>query len=288
MPMQLVADSGSTKTVWQWIAPGGAVHEARTAGINPYYLGASDIEAILTRELVPALAVDDVATHDVMALFFYGAGCSLGARQALVREAMARSFPQASIAVESDLLGAARALCGHSAGIVCVLGTGSGSCYYDGSVIAATVPSLGFILGDEGGGAHIGKKIVTAFLRGELPPAVAWRLQDDLAITKEVVLDRVNRGPMPSRYLAGFARFASEQQDDPYVRKVIYDSFSEFVEHYVMRYDGKSRLPVHVVGSVAFHNLAILQAVARDRGFVLGNVLASPIDALRAFHQPGA
>lgn len=286
--MQLLADSGSTKTIWQWTAGDGTVQRARTQGINPYYRNAEEIQEILGQELLPALRADGVAgplSAAVSEIHFYGAGCSPGARTETVRQAMAAHFPQAQIGVESDLLGAARALCGHAPGIACVLGTGSGSCFYDGKRIVANIPSLGFVLGDEGGGAHIGKKFVTAFLRGELPQTTAERFQDEFSLTKEIVLQNVIHGPMPSRYLAGFAKFVSQQQHDPYVWSLIYESFNEFAAHYVGPYAEHRTEPVHFVGSVAFHNLRILESLARDRGFRMGTVLESPMDGLQAYHR---
>jgi N-acetylglucosamine kinase-like BadF-type ATPase len=276
-PTVLIADSGATKTEWR-ILRNGKIRQARTGGINPFYLDTQQIAQLLQKELIPHLR-----DGHVQAVHFYGAGC-IGNHSLIPAEALSCTFPNAVVEVHSDLLAAARSLCGTSPGIVCILGTGSASCCYDGIEIVRQVPSLGYILGDEGSGADVGRRVVAAYLRGELPEALHAAFQQSFTIDKAQVLKALNEGQMPSRYLAQFARFATDQQRHPLIHQMLYDSFLAFARHYILSYPQAEQQKVHFSGSVAFYNNTVLRSVARDAGFSIGNVVESPIAGLTLFH----
>ena len=278
--MILIADSGSTKTDWRLMDGGLEISRIHTKGFNPYYQQPEEMLVEIESALVPQLDVEKVQT-----IIFYGAGCSTVERQKKISDALFPSFKNATIEVYSDLVGAARAVCGSEPGIVCILGTGSGSCRYDGTKIVENIPSLGFVLGDEGSGAYLGKKMVTDFLRGHMPQKSMETIRQKLHIDKEIILEQVNHKPMPSRYLAGFAQFISENSDQTYFYQLMFDSFTAFAKNYIVRYQNYDELTCHFVGSVAFHNQEMLKNVANYSGFSIGNIIKSPIDGLTIYHS---
>ncbi len=277
--MILLADSGSTKTDWRLIDDSGDACEFRTSGFNPYYQKSSEISEGLNQELLPQLK-----GRIPERICFYGAGCSTGEKQNIVRSALNNYFPESRTEVQSDLIGAARALCGHKQGIACILGTGSGSCSWDGEKIIEQIPSLGFILGDEGSGAWLGKKLITAFLRNKLTPEIHKDLENNFHINKEEILRRVNKEEIPSRYLAAFAKFYSSHLDDPFIFDLAYNSFANFAENYINRYREFHTIPVHFVGSVAFYNRSVLEQVAQNMNFKIEKIISNPIEGLIQYH----
>ncbi|MCK5206404.1 MAG: N-acetylglucosamine kinase, partial [Cyclobacteriaceae bacterium] len=278
--MILIADSGSTKTDWRLMDGSHEISQIKTKGFNPYYQEMDEMIQEIESALMPALDSFPIST-----IFFYGAGCSTIERQKKISNALAPYFKETEIIVQSDLIGAARALSGNQPGIVCILGTGSGSCQYDGINIIKNIPSLGFVLGDEGSGAWLGKKMVTDYLRGHMPKKCIETINQKLHIDKEIILEHVNHKPMPSRYLAGFAKFISENIDQTYFYQLMFDSFTSFAKNYIIRYSNYTELKCHFVGSVAFHNQEILEHVAKYTGFRIGNIIKSPIDGLTLYHS---
>jgi len=277
--MILIADSGSTKTDWRLMDGEQEISKIKTKGFNPYYQKLDEMVKEIESELVPALN-----TSIVQSIHFYGAGCSTPERQMKIKKALLPYFSDAEIFVQSDLIGAARALSGDQPGLVCILGTGSGSCLYDGKTIDKNIPSLGFVLGDEGSGAWLGKKMVTDYLRGHMPKKSIETINQKLHIDKETILEHVNHKSMPSKYLAGFAKFISENIEQTYFYQLMFDSFTAFAKNYIIRYSNYTEFDCHFVGSVAYHNQKILEHVARYTGFKIGNILKSPIDGLTNYH----
>ncbi len=257
----------------------GAIKQARTQGFNPYYQSKEDITFGIEQELLPS-----VSYAPVDAIYFYGAGCSTIERKSVISEAMRQFFPEADIQVHNDLLGAARAVCLHDPGIACILGTGSGSCLFNGIDIIKNIPSLGFILGDEGSGAYLGKKMISDFLRNNMTVEIEALFKEAFKTDKETVLEQVNKKPMPSRYLAGFARFIAENKNLAYFHQLLYKSFQDFAENYILRYTEYHQLPVHFVGSIAYFNHDILRNLSKDLGFVIGNIIENPIAGLTLYH----
>lgn len=277
--MILIADSGSTKTDWRLIDEEGDIRQYKSEGMNPYLQKPEEIRAQVIESLRPQITVP------VTELFFYGAGCSSEHNKSILKEIFEEAFRGTVIHIHHDLMAAARALCGHEAGIACILGTGANSCFYNGEEIKANVPSLGYVMGDEGSGAWLGKELLSAFLREELNPGVAERLFKRFDLNRDNILENIYQKSMPSRYLAGFSKFIFQNIKDPGLYKMVYRGFELFLEKNVEKYDGYRRMPVHFTGSVAFYYSNILRQVANDRGIVVKNIVETPIAGLTLYHQ---
>ena len=277
--MILIADSGTTKTCWNLVDHGATRTEITTSGMNPYFQSEDDLAACIAADVVPHL---NVVPKAVRAVFFYGAGC-IHDKADVMQRAIARSIPTASIEVNTDLLGAARALCGQTAGIACIMGTGSNSCFYDGRQIVRNVSPLGFILGDEGSGADLGKHLLGNLLKDLMPPELKEKLFSEYALALPDIIHRVYRQPYPSRFLAGFSPFISRHLHEPSVRNLVLERFKAFFVRNITTYDYTSH-KVHFVGSVAYHYQEILAEAARDAGISVGTVTASPMQGLIHYH----
>lgn len=275
----LIADGGATKTAWALVEGGSIVFRADTRGINPYFQSEEEIGRELTECLLPLLREAPCAAERV---YFYGAGCAFPDKIALVRAAVGGCL---GIPAEagSDLLGAARGLCGSEPGIACILGTGSNSCMYDGQGIVQSVSPLGFILGDEGSGAFLGKRLVGDCLKNQLPPEVKERFLERFGLTPQTILERVYRQPFPNRFLAGLSVFLSENREVPELRALVLDSFRRFFTRNVRQYDYKT-YPAHFTGSVAWHYRELVAEAAAGCGVRTGRFMQSPLEGLAAFH----
>lgn len=275
--MLLIADSGSTNTTWLLCDGASIVAEIHTGGINPFYMEESAVAELVCRDLLPRLEGCRIES-----LHFYGAGCIPGAKSMVVVDALHACFTDADVEVLSDLWGACRGLCGRDAGIVCILGTGSNSCYYDGEKIIRNVPPLGFVLGDEGSGAVLGKSVLADYLKGLMPSDLSALFESKYDCDSSAMLDRVYRQPFPNRYLASFAPFLSENISHPYINRLVYGKLSEFVERNIQHYP--SDVPVNFTGSVAFHFKSVLQDVCISAGFSMGRISQSPVYGLADYH----
>lgn len=274
----LIADGGSTKTDWCVMCEGREVDRIKTRGINPYFQTEEEIFAEIRDGLVPAIG----DCRSVEAVYFYGAGCAFPEKNEILRRCIARYLP-VSIEVGSDLLAAARALCGYRPGIACILGTGSNSCQYDGEEIVKKVPPLGFLLGDEGSGSVLGRLLVSDALKSQLPPELCRAFFDEYHLTQGIILEKVYREPFPNRFLASLSPFLLKHIEEPCIRKLISRSFTDFFTRNVMQYDYK-KYPVHFVGSIAWYYRNLLEEVARNLDIRLGRIERSPIPGLIAFH----
>lgn len=277
--MILIADSGASKTDWRMLDQNGSIEQAQSIGYNPYYQPIEQFDKEVREVLVPQIK------HPVTKIFYYGTGCSSDKNRKMIRSALERYFTDAHIEVWHDLLAAARALCGEDQGIACILGTGANSCYYDGVRIVENVTSLGYVLGDEGSGAWMGKRIVADYLRKDLPEKLWDHFKKRSPMDRDEILSRVYSQEMPSRFLGSFSHFIFQHLKEPYCYKLVYDGFSEFMEKNVMRYERYNELKVHFVGSVAFYFSDILRQVANDKGITLKNILESPIAGLTLYHN---
>jgi N-acetylglucosamine kinase-like BadF-type ATPase len=202
----------------------------------------------------------------------------------VVEQAFEKIFPKAAISIEHDLIGAARALCGNSEGIVSILGTGSNSCYYDGSVIRENIFSLGYFFGDEGSGAYLGKQMLTTYLHGDMPSDLVGMFLDTYSITNESILDAVYNKPAPSRFLASFSKFINDNREHPFFRKLLVDAFRKFYTYQICCYSKHTSVPVNFVGSVAYHYRDILIAVGKEFNITTGRFIQAPIDGLVEYH----
>jgi len=277
--MILIADSGSTKTDWRKIDQQGKITQAKTEGINPYFQSEKEISQIINKELLPQI---DLIPKQI---FFYGAGCKQEEKKEKVKNVLKEHFHLAEIAIENDLLGAARALCGDQEGIACILGTGSNSCHYDGQQIQKNIPPLGYILGDEGSGTSLGKIFLKNYLRGQLPEQLKERFEKRFPIGSMDFLDKVYQQPFPNRFLAGFAIFLFQNLKSPFVYHLVYENFLQFLEDILMNYQNHKNLKVHFTGSIAFYFSNILRQAANDKGIVVRNIVESPIAGLALYHQ---
>jgi N-acetylglucosamine kinase-like BadF-type ATPase len=276
--MILIADSGSTKTHWCLVQSGVVVSEIFTDGINPFYQTDMEITALLDTQLIPRLP-----SAEIKKIFFYGAGCSFPEKKMMVSLALINFFNDAIIEVQSDLLAAARSLFQHEKGIACILGTGSNSCFYDGYEIAQNVSPLGFILGDEGSGAVLGKLLVADCLKNQVPEWLSEKLLDEYELTPAIILENVYKKPFPNRFLAKFTPFLLEHIEEPAIFNLVYDSFDAFFLRNVMQYPLED-VEVGFVGSIAYYFKDTLEIVASERGIVVSQITQSPMEGLVRFH----
>jgi N-acetylglucosamine kinase-like BadF-type ATPase len=277
--MRLIADSGATKTDWVIIQADNELRSAQTIGFNPYFIGSEGILEELEKNLYPFLDNDKVKE-----VFFYGAGCSTPKNCDIVSTALEDFFGNADIFVEHDLLGAARALCGHHEGIACILGTGSNSCYFDGKEIRENVASLGFVLADEGSGAYMGKHLIRDFFLGEMPSEISAKFENNYQLTLEKVLDAVYNRPHPNRYLASFTFFLSENIKEPYINDIVKSAFRDFFRFQVTKYSNYKTIPLSAVGSIVFHFMEIFKDIAAENGLTTKKIIQTPIEGLVHYH----
>ena len=280
--MILIADSGSTKTDWCLCDNGLVIQHIQTQGINPYHQPEEVIEQVLIDELLPQLTLQGDASSP-LTVIFYGAGCANATACKRVEEAIGKVLGVTDITVYSDLLGAARALCGHEEGIACVLGTGSNSCLYDGEKIVSNIPPLGYILGDEGSSAVLGRRLVGDCLKNQLPEALREEFLAEYGLTQEIILEKVYRQPLANRFLASLTPFLSKHRDVPEIHHLLVDSFIDFFVRNVKQYR-RPWLPIHFVGSIANAFSTELKEAAESLGMELGSILKSPMEGLVKFH----
>ena len=274
----LLADSGSTKTDWCIVEHAAPVTRIKTAGFNPFFQTEEEITTGLREQLLPRLA--GLPRPD--AVYFYGAGCASAEKNELLRHAI-RHFLPVRVEIGSDLLGAARSLCGHRPGIACIMGTGSNSCYFDGTQIVENVSPLGYILGDEGSGAVLGKLLVGDILKKQLPASICEAFFEETGYTPAMIVEQVYRRPFPNRFLAGFAPFIRKHMDEPAVAALVGRSFRSFFIRNVQQYNQPS-LPVHLTGSIAWHFRDEIVETLQSLHLVAGHITAAPMDGMIGWH----
>ena len=280
--MQLIADSGSTKTSWRLVKSTNEVQKVSTIGYNPHYFTTEKMEASLRAYLLPQL---NTSTDEIKEIYFYGAGCSSPVSNKIVEDAFKSIFNHAVIDVDHDLLGAARALCGKEAGIAGILGTGSNSCSFDGVNIIDNVTSLGFMLGDEGSGASLGRQLVKAFFYRDLPKDISEKFYNAYKMDKDAIFHNVYKSPLPSRYMAQFSKFLSKNIDHPVIYNLVKAEMNRFVDTQISKYENVDQLPIHLLGSVAFYFRNVIQAIFDERGYTLGRIIREPIETLVDYHN---
>lgn len=279
--MYLIADGGATKTDWALVDNHQIKARVFTLGMNPFHASEEAIGNILTNELIPNL----LAEANGADIYFYGAGCT-PEKCIIMKGLLQKAFPKSpTIEVMSDLWGAARALCGHKPGIACILGTGSNSCYYDGKDMVANTPPLGYILGDEGSGAVLGKLFVADALKGLLPESLTRIFFEETGLTKADFLDNIYKKPMPSRFLASMAPFITRHKDEePMLKELAIRNFRSFFSRCIAPY-GHPEMPVNFIGGLAFSYENELKEAARIEGFTIGTIEKGPMDGLIKYHS---
>ena len=283
--MTLIADSGSTKTDWCLLSEGTVLTRVGTQGINPVHQQDDVIAAILTdaaSQLSPFIVAAD--RRELAEVVFYGAGCS-PANVDHVETLLRSAFPTAlKVSAQNDMMAAARALCGRQSGVACILGTGSNSCLYDGRQIVKNTPAMGYILGDEGSGAVLGRLFINGIFKGTLPASVRDAYLQETGLTLHAIINKVYRQPMANRFLASVSLFISKHISEPALRELVCENFRQFVRRNLLSYDCGD-IPVSAVGSVADAYRPLLETVLREEGFRVGTILKSPMDGLIAYHS---
>ena len=275
----LIADSGSTKTQW-CLLTGNKKKMISTQGISPYFLNDQTLGKILTDELLP-----QTGKIDINEIYYYGTGCSNQINISLVKRGLKKIYSNAVIKVDHDLLGAAKALCGDEKGIACILGTGSNSCYYNGKKVVKNSPGLGFILGDEGSGTYLGKKVLQYYLYNTFDAELMDKFKTKYPQTNSEILDNVYKTALPNRYLAGFVTFLIENRGHFMIENIIEDSINDFFFNHVYKYRESWTMPINFVGSVAYGFRDVLAEMCKDYELKLGKVIKSPMDGLIKYHK---
>jgi len=277
--MILIADSGATKIQWVVIHDGKASASFETAGFNPYFMEPRILVDAVEKDLVPFINQDYIY-H----VYYYGAGCSTMFKCNIVEDVLKDIFENADFEIYHDLLGAARALFGEKEGIACILGTGSNSCLYDGRQILENVASLGYLFGDEGSGAYLGKLWLTEYLRGRMPEHLKNLFDKRFGYSLENILDAVYSKPYPNQFLSSFAIFIGDLKEDEFVKGMVKKNFHDFFTEQVTLYSNYKKMPLGVVGSVGFHFQAIFKEVANEYGLEIKTIIKSPIEGLVEYH----
>jgi N-acetylglucosamine kinase-like BadF-type ATPase len=277
--VKLIADSGATKAEWSLLT-NGKQKTILTQGISPYFLNKDQVVDVLLKELKP-----DLQNVRVDEVYYYGTGCANPDNAKLMKKAIKQVFPEANIDVNHDLLAAARALCGVEKGIACILGTGSNSCYYNGKRIVSNSPGLGYVLGDEGSGAYLGKKVLQYYLYNTFDDELKGRFDVTYLTNKAEILENVYKNPLPNRYLAGFVMFLAENRGHYMIENIIEDCLNDFFFTHLCKYKETWTLPVNFVGSVAFGFKDVLEELCHSYEFELGKILKKPMSGLVEYHS---
>jgi N-acetylglucosamine kinase-like BadF-type ATPase len=279
--MILIADCGSTKIDWCLIENGKVAKQVFTSGINALLMSEEQIRQTIADELVP-----EIKGYEIGSVYYYGAGCLFDDICANVRRAIAANIPSAkTIEVDTDLLAAARALCGKNPGIACIMGTGSNSCYYDGVRIVDNVSPLGYILGDEGSGAVLGKLLVGDVLKNQLPAALCEKFLKKYDLDRQKIIEGVYKKPAANRFLASLSPFLIENIEEPAVHRLVLNAFKAFFVRNIENYEGYKTMPVSFVGSVAYYYRDVLEEAASSLGIKIGTVIKSPMEGLIKYHS---
>ena len=278
--MIIIADGGSTKTNWCLIDSSGKKIYFNTEGYNPYFVSSEYIQSSLKKGLP-----EDLKFDQIVEVHYYGAGVHNEQKANIIKEAFSAFFTKAEISIGHDLLAAARALLGTEKGFAAILGTGTNTCIYDGNDVAFNIDSAAYILGDEGSGAVLGKLFVSDLLKNQLTPGLKEKFLEQFNLTTGDIIDRVYRKPFPNRFLSTFSPFISENLEDTTVRTLVMTSFKSFLKRNVMQYKNYDRLPIHFVGSVAFHFQEILKEAVEVMNMKPGKIIQSPMEGLIKYHS---
>jgi glucosamine kinase len=276
--MILIADSGSTKTTWCIINASNEIEKCVTAGINPFLQSEEGIAETIKKEF-------SLNKGPFKNIFFYGAGCANPEKIDKVRRPLSSFFGEAEIFVGSDLMAAARSLCGREPGIAAILGTGSNSCYYNGTEIIKHVSPLGYILGDEGSGTVLGRQLISDVLKNQLPADICTKFFDHYKLTSAEILDKVYRQPFPNRFMAQFTHFLAGNITHPSIKKLVKQSFTEFFTRNIRQFPEAATTPVNVTGSIGWYFRDILNEAASGSGFRTGIITQDPMEGLLDYHK---
>ncbi|HEX2608979.1 MAG TPA: N-acetylglucosamine kinase [Flavisolibacter sp.] len=278
MSVTLIADSGATKAEW-CLMQKGKKKTWFTQGISPYFLDTKQIAELVQTELVPKLK-----TTTIDQVYYYGTGCANPENAKSVKKALKQVFKEAGVEVATDLMAASRAVCGDRKGIACILGTGANSCYYDGRKMVKNSPGLGYVLGDEGSGAYLGKKVIQYYLYNTFDEDLRARFDAKFVTTAVEILDNVYKKPLPNRYLASFTMFLAENRGHYMIENIIEDGLNDFFFQHLCKYAEVWKYPVSFVGSVADGFKDVIVELCQSYEFELGTILKNPMEGLVKYH----
>jgi glucosamine kinase len=276
----LIADSGSSKTDWSLIGKNKKTKHFQTAGLNPFFRTEEDCFRLLTEELKI-----NPAKENISKIIFYGAGVKTKTEAGFVEKILKKHFNVKDVEAHSDMLGAARATMGYEKGVCCILGTGSNSCYYNGKKIITQNPSLGYIIGDEGSGTYLGKRVLQYFFYNTFDDDLKEAFRNKYGDNLSEILNKVYKDPLANRYLASFTQFLMEQRSHYMVENIIEDAFIDFHQRHVLKYRESWKYPIHFIGTVAYEFKDIIYSLHEQYGLETGNILKSPQEGLIKFHK---
>ena len=277
--IKLIADSGSTKTEWCLLNDGKPIIFT-SQGMSPYFVDDKGLVKIIQEEVFPHLN-----KHAINEMHFYGTGCKDPNNKRRLKKVFEKIFPGADVSVDNDLFGAARSLCGLEKGIACILGTGSNSCYFNGNKIVKNSPGLGYVLGDEGSGAILGKKVIQHYLYNIFEDDIRARFDEKFATTPEEILKAVYHQLLPNRYLASFTKFLAENRGHYMIENIIEDGLNEFFYTHIIRYPESRKLPIYFTGGVASGFKDVIEELCLGYDLKLGEITKTPMEGLIRFHS---
>ncbi len=280
MDIHIVVDSGSTKSDWHFISPEGEPIYLQSPGYNPYYQGVDEISTSIGEQITPEVMKYGRVSH----IYYYGTGCSSQDRCGIIKTALAQQFPEAKVHVTHDIMGAARSLCGNEQGIVCILGTGTNVCLYNGQKITKGITSLGYLGGDEGSASYLGRLLLKAYYYNTFPEEIAELFKSTFKPDQKDLVQELFDAEKPNIYLGSFVPFLSKHIEYPEVRAIVEEGFEDFTKRLLGQFAEFQELPVHFTGSIAYHFRDVLKEVLAYEGFQLGNVVAKPINGLMHYH----
>src|SRR4051812_14147058 len=278
MPVTLIADSGATKCEWRLVHD-GEIQTIITTGISPYFLSKEKITAVLETELLA-----NIPKVSVSKLAFYGTGLGNADNVKVIKAVLRKIFPGAILEVTHDLMAAVHATAGKEKGVVAILGTGSNSCFYNGKRIVKNSPGLGYVLGDEGSGAYLGKKVIQYYLYYTFDEDLRARFDATFTVTAKDILESVYTKPFPSRYLASFALFLVQNRGHYMIENIIEDGINDFFFQHLCKYTESWKLPIHFAGSIAYGFKDVIQQLCNAYEFEIGTVVQSPMEGLLKYH----
>lgn len=280
MSAKLIADSGATKCEWCLLIDGKKKIKIITPGISPYFLNQTQIEDLLLKNLIPKLN-----NSFIEEVHFYGTGLSNINNVAILKTVLKKLFKKSKISIETDLTAAARALCGRKKGMACILGTGSNSCYFNGKKIIKNSPGIGYILGDEGSGAYLGKKVVQYYLYHTFDEELQTSFEKRFLTNNIEILENIYKKPLANRYLASFAIFLAENRGHYMIENIIEDGLNDFFFTHIYKYKESWTLPINFVGSIALGFKDVLQDLCNTYELELGKVHKTPMKGLIEYHS---
>lgn len=276
--IKLIADSGSTKTEWCLLKNNKPVLFT-TQGMSPYFLDAGQVEQIIRTEVFPHLKKNNIDE-----IYFYGTGCKNPDNIKMFQKVFKNIFAHTKVFIDNDLSGAAKALCGREKGIACILGTGSNSCYFNGKKIIRNSPGLGYVLGDEGSGTYLGKKVIQHYLYNIFDDDLRAKFDAKFVTTDAEILESVYKKPLPNRYLASFAIFLAENRGHYMIENIIEDGINDFFYTHIISLRESKDLPVHFTGGIAYGFKETVLQLCKNYNLKQGTILRSPIEGLIKYH----